>query len=242
MRTVWPLALSPSTRPAAAPRPLPTHTAGDSPAPILATAEAGVLTGRPELTETVLVPLLNELGQMQQQMAEQFQQALMMMFQLFSSMHQDQMALIREELAQIQRLNREQHALQAELAQQAARAAVAEAVAARTGTGIGTGAVESRPPLRLVSAAGTDGAAPAPPRPERAAETASLGGERPGRTPAAPSSTPTASRKEPTAAAVQESLHTLLAERLAAIQEERQGRWQKLLKTVMGRAAAEARP
>ncbi|MBX6312809.1 MAG: FHA domain-containing protein, partial [Isosphaeraceae bacterium] len=87
--------------------------------PELATRpEVGVLlNGRPEVTDALLGPLLSELGRMQQQMADQYQQALLTMFRLFSNMHQEQMALIREELAQIQRLTEQQQALQAELTQ-----------------------------------------------------------------------------------------------------------------------------
>lgn len=173
-----------------------------------------ILAGRAESGDSILVPLLKELGQMQQQMADQFQQALMMMFQLFSSMHQDQMGLIREELAQIQRLNAEQQRLQAELAKQA-EAARAEA---------------SRPTLRVVAAeAEAMGGGPRPQSASRSERLASTRRE------------PAAARKESTqqqhAATGQDDLHTLLAARLAAIQEERQGRWQKLIKSVMGNKA-----
>ena len=35
---------------------------------------------------------------MQQQMTEQFQQSMLMMFRMFTDMHQDQMSLLREEI------------------------------------------------------------------------------------------------------------------------------------------------
>lgn len=62
------------------------------------------------------VALLREFGLMQQQMADQFQQALLMMFQMFSGMHQEQMGLIREEMARLHQLSQEQVTLQARLA------------------------------------------------------------------------------------------------------------------------------
>ena len=66
--------------------------------------------------------LLREFGLMQQQMADQFQQALLMMFQMFSGMHQEQMALIREEMARLHQLSTEQGTLQARLAERPAPA------------------------------------------------------------------------------------------------------------------------
>jgi hypothetical protein len=60
-----------------------------------------------EITESLLVPLMNQFGQMQQQMLDQFQQA---------TLHRDQMATIREELDQLRELTREFHAIKLELA------------------------------------------------------------------------------------------------------------------------------
>jgi pSer/pThr/pTyr-binding forkhead associated (FHA) protein len=69
-----------------------------------------------ELTESVLVPLVNQFGLMQQQMFDQFQQAMAMMVQMFGTMHRDQMEVIREELDQLRELTDEFHALKNELA------------------------------------------------------------------------------------------------------------------------------
>jgi hypothetical protein len=71
---------------------------------------------RGEITESLLVPLMNQFGQMQQQMLDQFQQAISMIVQMFGTLHQDQMATIREELDQLRDLTREFHALKLELA------------------------------------------------------------------------------------------------------------------------------
>ena len=40
----------------------------------------------------MLVPLVNQFGVMQQQMLDQFQQAISMLVQMFGNMHRDQMA------------------------------------------------------------------------------------------------------------------------------------------------------
>ena len=54
-----------------------------------------------ELTESMLVPLVNQFGLMQQQMFDQFQQAMAMMVQMFGTMHREQMEVIRAELDQL---------------------------------------------------------------------------------------------------------------------------------------------
>jgi len=68
-----------------------------------------------ELTDSVLVPLVNQFGVMQQQMLDQFQQAISMLVQMFGSMHRDQMDRIREELDQLRDLTKEFHSLKLEL-------------------------------------------------------------------------------------------------------------------------------
>lgn len=69
-----------------------------------------------EITESLLVPLLNQFGQMQQQMLDQFQQAISTIVQAFGTLHHDQMMTIREELDQLRDLTREFHAIKLELA------------------------------------------------------------------------------------------------------------------------------
>ena len=71
---------------------------------------------RGEITESLLVPLMNQFGQMQQQMLDQFQQAISMIVQAFGSLHRDQMVTIREELDQLRDLTREFQAIKLEVA------------------------------------------------------------------------------------------------------------------------------
>jgi pSer/pThr/pTyr-binding forkhead associated (FHA) protein len=68
--------------------------------------------------ENLISVLVYQFGQMQQQMADQFQQAVMTMVQMFSTFHRDQMDLVREELNRLHELNAEIVAIQAELASQ----------------------------------------------------------------------------------------------------------------------------
>ena len=69
-----------------------------------------------DLTESMLVPLVNQFGLMQQQMFDQFQQAMSMVVQMFGTMHRDQMEVIRAELDRLHELTEEFHALKNELA------------------------------------------------------------------------------------------------------------------------------
>jgi pSer/pThr/pTyr-binding forkhead associated (FHA) protein len=70
----------------------------------------------PELSEAVLAPLVNQFSLMQQQMFDQFQQAMGMLVQMFGTMHREQMDVIREELDRLHHLSRELQELKAELA------------------------------------------------------------------------------------------------------------------------------
>ena len=101
-----------------------------APMPVIASASSveivssdGSAPGRfqPEVTESVLVPLVNQFGMMQQQMFDQFQQAMGMLVQMFGNMHREQMEVIREELDRLHDLSRELQELKDELARSSAR-------------------------------------------------------------------------------------------------------------------------
>ena len=65
------------------------------------------------LSELNFLPILEEFGKVQDRMPDQFQQALTMMLRLFSGMHQEQMALIRREFAQMNDLTEQHKTLEA---------------------------------------------------------------------------------------------------------------------------------
>ena len=69
-----------------------------------------------ESAESMLVPLVNHFGDIQQQMFDQFQQAMAMMLQMFGTMHREQMEVIRGELDRLHDLTEEFHSLKNELA------------------------------------------------------------------------------------------------------------------------------
>jgi pSer/pThr/pTyr-binding forkhead associated (FHA) protein len=83
---------------------------------------------QPELTESVLVPLVNQFSLMQQQMFDQFQQAMGMLVEMFSTMHREQMEVIREELDRLHQLSDELQSLKDELANRSHQGASLEAV------------------------------------------------------------------------------------------------------------------
>jgi pSer/pThr/pTyr-binding forkhead associated (FHA) protein len=78
-----------------------------------------VKPGPSESAESMLVPLVNQFGLMQQQMFDQFQQAMSMLVQMFGKMHQDQMDVIRAELDRLHELTEEFQSLKDELAKRA---------------------------------------------------------------------------------------------------------------------------
>ena len=78
-----------------------------------------VKPGQSDSTESMLVPLVNQFGLMQQQMFDQFQQAMSMLVQMFGKMHRDQMDVIRAELDRLHELTEELQSLKDELGKRA---------------------------------------------------------------------------------------------------------------------------
>jgi pSer/pThr/pTyr-binding forkhead associated (FHA) protein len=68
-------------------------------------------------SEPFVISLIKEFAAMQQQMFVQSQQAMMTMAQMLTTVHQDQMALFRDELTQVRSLNRELQQLRLQLKQ-----------------------------------------------------------------------------------------------------------------------------
>jgi hypothetical protein len=165
-------------------------------------------TQNAEGIEALFAPLAMQLGQMQQQMFDQFQQGMMMMFQMFNTLQRDQVGLIRGELEHLHRLNVEVRTLQAELL---ARPQPEPAPAPRTA------------PAPARNATPAQGRAPLKPLPQpqplaakaetspRREETSSSRGALP---PLEHSDT---------------QMHVWLSQRLHSIQEERQSHWQKIV-------------
>jgi pSer/pThr/pTyr-binding forkhead associated (FHA) protein len=185
--------------------PVPAGENRPAPLPSL----AGCSAEQQAAVEPVVGAILAEFSQMQRQMFDQFQQAMMMMFQMFGSMHRDQMGLVREELDRIRQLTQEIQALKAQIGSGAAAGDPGQAGASpRTRAAVPHG--PHLPPPTHSS----------PP---------------PGERPAAPAA---AARSAPGHAPIMderaENVHDLLFKRMSELQDERQNRWQKLLSLVTG--------
>ena len=234
------------------------------PTPVLASA-AGIelipadagLPGRlhPEVSESVLVPLVNQFSMMQQQMFDQFQQAMGMLVQMFSSMHREQMEVIREELDRLHELSRELQELKEELARSPGRQAPATSPAEPAAAPIPPAAatVPGRGPYEARVASADKPAAIAPAKaPPVEVPTLPPAGAPGSRRPMGPvdappprptaSPLPTGPRPDrrppgvgsPGAVGSPQDAVTWIHQRIAAIQQERESRWQKILKILPG--------
>jgi pSer/pThr/pTyr-binding forkhead associated (FHA) protein len=158
--------------------------------------------------EGLLLPLVSQFQLMQHQMFEQFQQAIVQMFQMFSALHQDQVGYLREELARLHQVTQELHALQNQLAQHPPPAKTPHE------TTLGAGS-----PSRERQAMPPKQPQPAPVQEKPKREAAPAGG----------------SPAPPEVGEGSQDIHAWLSQRMAALQQERQGRWQKILDLLTGK-------
>jgi pSer/pThr/pTyr-binding forkhead associated (FHA) protein len=202
---------------------------------------------KPELVEPYVAHLANQFGQMQQQMFEQFQQTMMIMARMFETLHSDEMALVREELARLGQLNQSLNDLQAQLATHTPEAASTPALDGSSDPSLATADALARIEAQLLALTSRPGVG-APengPAPERAGAPpvpgVNAGLANGAVTSPKATATPTPAEKRGAAPAdlpitpPHEAIHTLLQKRIAAIQEERQTRWQKILGLMGGR-------
>ena len=172
---------------------------------------------------SMLIALVSQFNLMQQQMFDQFQESMLMNSRMFTSLHQDQMALVREELDQLRGLTGELRTLQDELTGQPARtwpgvgptgrsaAPVNNNGAKNLPTPVGPGASDGE--ADLDGKAATFNAVPLA-KPLKVSGNAAPVGPPPDGSP--------------------EDMHVWLNQRISALQEERQTRWDKLLGRILG--------
>jgi pSer/pThr/pTyr-binding forkhead associated (FHA) protein len=165
---------------------------------------------------SLLLPLVSQWNVMQQQMVEQFQQALVQMFQMFSALHKDQVGFLREELERQQQITQELRELQTALGK------------------LQVGQTNGAPRTVPATSEGANGSSAAPawaaakPQPER--EPAGSRGA-PNGAPAAPEQGGAAAGPEVPG----EDVHAWLCHRMATLQQERQGGWQRLFSFLVGK-------
>jgi pSer/pThr/pTyr-binding forkhead associated (FHA) protein len=251
-RSAGSLARRPSSVPALSAFPGSMMPMPPPPTPVVASAAAVELvapdcamSGRlhPEVNESVLVPLVNQFSMMQQQMFDQFQQAMGMLVQMFSSMHREQMEVIREELDRLHELSRELQELKEELTKSPGRSAAASPSAGPAEAPIAPSAVADRrpvgAPIASAAPAGPAGAAPVEAAAPAAAPRPVIAPSLPPRPPASVPVAPRPDQRLPGAAATgapgaPQDAVAWIHRRIAAIQQERETRWQKILKILPG--------
>lgn len=213
----------------------------------LVASEAMPISGRThpaELTESALVPLVNQFSIMQQQMFDQFQQAMGMLVQMFGTMHREQMDVIREELDRLHDLTRELQDLKEELARPPGRAtepAAAPAAAARSAT-VASFADRARAEARPAPVLPPIGPAADPGPPSAAAGAFAKAAATAAEAPPLPPIGPRPDQARPGADPAGESEPAVtprdtvawIHQRIAAIQQERESRWQKIVKLLPG--------
>lgn len=145
--------------PAVAPR-WPVSTAAFSTSPVPAEVPVQVL---PPGTTDALLPLFNQFANMQQHMFDQFQQTVLMMAQMFTSMQKEQMGLIRHELDRIQELTRELQDLQVRAAKSPPEPSpIAPVIAPTPAEAAPVNGTESKPPPVTEAPARVSDRQPAP--------------------------------------------------------------------------------
>ena len=180
------------------------------------TPQTTMIAGLDFNTVATVRAMMNEFGQMHGQATDRFQESMMTVLQSFIAMHGEQMNLIRAEMDQIRQLSEEQTALQRKME---------------------SGSLGSSlpPTIRLVQGDSRTAAGPPATRNPTVISPWSGSRTRPDLT-LKESSRPIVTRPVgPPEPGTRDSpdLHGQIIHRIATIQEERQGRWQKLLKTLL---------
>jgi hypothetical protein len=165
-------------------------------------------TGVVHAVVAILEPLIQQLGSMQQQMFDQHQQALGLIYQMAGALHRDPSGQAQKELERIRQISQELQTLQREITQ-------------------------SLRPEDAAAAAVTDRAPPAWNAPAASGNAPATPAESPVVPPAAAfppiSAAPPGPAARPQAAA---AIHDEIYSRIEALQNERQGRWQRLVQLV----------
>lgn len=170
--------------------------------------------------QNLLIPLVQHFNAMQQHMFDQFQQTMMMLVQMMSTIHQDQVALLREELRQFQKATEDLHRLEHELrSRSAAPASVDHAPADHTPAASSSPA--PNPEASWPHFWQVDAEVPLPDEPESVVSA----------TVSSPHSSP---HDEVKSAEEGDEVHHWLTQRIAQLQSERQSSWQRIMSFIRG--------
>ncbi len=210
-------------------------------------ADEPILLERTELARSVLVPLVSQFGLMQEQMLDQFQQTISTLVHSFGALHRDQMNLVREELDHLRGLTKEFHALKSEMAVLSLNFPARESAFPLPGTEVqaalgGTQPREDRrvssPESTVTSATEAFGIGPDPgstiPVSKSVEEAALPGSLAPPHVKNITIPFHAQSEQEGSKLESDRDVMVWLHERMATLQQERETRWQKILKLLPG--------
>jgi hypothetical protein len=158
---------------------------------------------------------------MQQQMFDQFQESMLMTSRMFTSLHLDQMAVVRNELDHLRGIACELRALQDQLTGNQGKANPAPGMTDPDNVPVNNGEPETAP---MAGDSGAQKGKPALGLPAAAA-------------PIPPGKPLQANAEAPAGLCLSDApqdVHAWLNQRISALQEERQTRWHKLLRMILG--------
>jgi predicted component of type VI protein secretion system len=173
----------------------------------------------PGSPERLLMMFAQQFTQMQQQMFDQFQQSITMMVTAFSSMHRDQVALVREELDQLRDITERLHTLEMELARQPETGdqPTIRLENPRARGGERNGGKKAPPPQAPSKPA------PAPRPPEKKTAPRPTEAKKPAPATGGPQVPPN------------QDVHAWLTQQIETLKQERQSVWQKLMSSLTGK-------
>lgn len=198
----------------------------EPPAPVVTLSTREVSGG---VSDHLVEKLINQFASMQQQMFEQTSQFMTLMTQSITAMHQEQMGLIRTELARVHEINDEMRGLQQRLLLKEAESSAVESPVAESHPA-GQPATDVTGESPVADSRQAHKAAP-PVEPDRAMDEA------------APEQLQTPPKREPAAASADVSSppatdapddYAWLSGRLEKLDKERRTRWQKIMKALSG--------
>lgn len=184
------------------------------------------------IAEALLQPLVQQFGQMQQQMFDQFHETMLSMFQMFGSLHRDQIGLVRAELDRIRLLGDELKSLQTQKDQPVPRPSDENRLARPAETKLGSTRGAASVPSVPDSHEGRSGRSP---HDQVARRESPRAGEpqRPRRDFGQRTDAPTTTTSPPASNFTNPSdPHRQITMRIQELQAERQNRWQRLLSLV----------
>jgi pSer/pThr/pTyr-binding forkhead associated (FHA) protein len=194
----------------------------------LGTQLAGI--NQAELVQALMQPMMQQFGLMQQQMYEQFHQAMMSMFQSFGAAHREQMDELRDEIDEVRRLTQELHDLQTEAALAQGRATPAPSPGPSSSPSPTRSPAPSPTSNTTAIASRYGSQAPVPPIPDPTARSRpkpSL--TLPGTVAASKVDSDEIPFRKSPIKPTNADVHSTLTDRIASLQSERQSRWQKIL-------------